>query len=108
MFGSVLSFAPGMGSKDASRVWSQNGQTRERKREREREETFKRRASKLKAPVAFFSLTPRTGPGRQPSLVSSKGVGPPIAGRQRGVKPKKKKTLCLQDLQAEEGKVENL
>ena len=34
-------------------------------------------------------LTPRTGPGRQPSLVS-KGVGPLTLDRGQGVSPKKK------------------
>ena len=47
-------------------------------------------ARKLRASLALFPPTPWKEPEGKPSLVSGKGAGPPTAGRQWGVKPKKK------------------
>ena len=58
----------------------------EQKQVRREEE---RRASELTALLAVFSLTPRTGPGRHPSLWSAKGARTLDLGRGQGAKPRK-------------------
>ena len=66
-------------------------------------------ANKLKASLALFPPTPWKELEGKPSLVSGKGAGGAPDPRSRAMgETQEARTPCLRDLQAEEGKVENL
>ena len=77
-------------------ILSKNGKKRRQKRVRQ---------AWLRLYLPSSSLLRRKSQEGQPSLRSKVGAGPPAAGRQRGVKPRKQEPLALGTVCARAGKV---